>query len=693
MRMARRKADTYMLRRLCYDTLRDRQINKSFYTYNPALVFTEGVDFPDVAEFDELARNLYGDPPPEVDQDGDAPNSSSPPVRGAKKLMDLLRTLVPYVQFNVHYHDTVLSSPWAVHQMFQKSVAYETLFHAVNVETNSNALENFVLASNDAYYGFTLASLNSVCRLYTGRQMFAVILRGMGKTSAITTTTAVALMTLPRYNVLHVAHLKPLVLNTIREIKVIITEKFPEEVYGYIIRMMEDCLVIIFIESGNENKLSCRSGSRDSTVRGVDPNVVFVDESYCLSKGSYTSINAFEQRYGVKIIWVTSPVVTQADLLMEMLAEWRNKCRDMNLYRISFYCMNNEHSQYSNEYMGCYKIMYASRHNTYNNTSKNFESLITRSADTFANEMGVVRMEDIDRTLTSMQVERPVFSREFRDYLSSPEPFVNLDALPRGSVRERRDEIAYWIYMDPAYHASQTSAVALACVRFLPSSKKMVLCFLDRKLLSQGDIGYACDIMEQMYSACVLTLVKRSGGAKCNFFVAIERNSNPDAVRTNYYTWVDLRNRESGRHVLSKNNCEFFAYVADVTRTAGPVYGYLLGSTKSHMVASMANFFNNKHRSTLLIADTVEFGRFTPDVCTIDLLQKEIDSYRFHNGKYTGKHKHGTDDMITSLINVTYLMCSFKGSVMNRIDNYKDERNRPCSLPWININCKCHHVT
>ena len=107
IQMIRRKADSYLLQRLCYDSLSGRQANKSYYTYNATLAFTEEEDLlGDATEYDRLMRRLYGEPPTEVCQIDDKNNTASPAAKGASKLSGLLKNMVPYAQFMYHFHDT-----------------------------------------------------------------------------------------------------------------------------------------------------------------------------------------------------------------------------------------------------------------------------------------------------------------------------------------------------------------------------------------------------------------------------------------------------------------------------------------------------------------------------------------------------------------------------------------------------------
>ena len=212
-------------------------------------------------------------------------------------------------------------------------------------------------------------------------------------------------------------------------------------------------------------------------------------------------------------------------------------------------------------------------------------------------------------------------------------------------------------------------------VKVKASQEHLVLCFLDRKLLNGGNIGSVVSILEEMYTGCVTTLVANTNG-KCNFFVAIERNSSPDTVRKCYDLWVDLRKRRSGcpeARLLNANNCEFFSYV-DVYKDRTLAYGYYLGSKKFHMCSTVINMFNTKHKHLFRIATTMEHGVFSKDICSLEYLKTEVMNYFYQDGRFSGKKGLGmTDDIVLCLISSSYLSIHHKGAANYRIRNLKEE--------------------
>lgn len=670
-----RKADSHLFKRLIFDTPKLRQESKMMYGYNPHLTFRQ---YDDDNERPINLNALFGPPPRAVAQDTSNPSM----VRSVDTLKTTLDRMVQYVQFLNRIHNDVMEHPTNTHQMFQKSVFYEVLFYYCLYRTNHDFLTTLILGCNDVYHGFDMASVNKMREKYTGKQYMAIVPRGLGKTRCIKLSVAVALVTFKNCEILTMAHTRSLIGTTKDDVETCLINCFPQHIHGYHLKHHEDCLIVEF-NAGYSNRLKYPSACRPASLRGNNPDIGFLDEALCVTEDSYTVINAMIQRMHTKIGFVSSPISSRKDMLLNIVVNMTSKCRLINLYRLCFFCLHPVHVQYSSAYTGCYRKMFAPRYITYDQDNKAFESVITRTESSYENELGVIRPDDIANGLmdTYDVDNRPAFSKEFVHHVCSPTTHLRLGDLP---VEE---EVSYWIYIDPAYHPSKRSAIALCCVRFVKD--QLVVCFLDRKLLSQGDLGHVSVIMEEMYAKCVATMVENTVG-RCNFFVAIERNSNPDAVRSYYTNWVDQRNRPDAAAIgLTGANCEFFAFV-DVFSDRNLMYGYLLTGKKFHICSSVINFLNTKHKTHFRMATTSEYGAFSKDVCSLEYLLHEIKNYQYRDRKYTGKLTVGlTDDVILCLIMSTFFGMSHRMTAGVRIRNIKTENITNCTRPWIGMNCKC----
>ena len=648
-----KKADAYIYKRLIFDTPKLRQSNKSFYSYNPYLI----------CEKEILLDELYGLPPPQ--QNG-----------CLAKLNKTLDAVKPFVTFLRRIHSDAMDNTTSTHQMFQKSVFYEVCFYYCLYKTSEEVLTAMMLGCNDFYLGFLMASIDRMRIKYTGKQYMCIIPRGLGKTTCIKLAVAVALVTFIDCSILAMAHTRSLICTIKDDIENTLQSCFPPQVYGYRLSKHLDSLILEFNEWST--RLRYASACRPSSLRGEDPDIGFLDEALCVSEDSYTVINFMIQRKHTKIGFLSSPVSTKKDTLLNLVVNMSKKCSSINLYRLCYFCLDRLHVQYSASHTGCYRKMFAPRYITYDEANKNFEGVITRSEASYENELGVIRPEDIASgryDADNDDSNRAVFNNIFIDHLRNPITHIRFEDIPTDE-----DFTCYWIYMDPAYHPSEQSAIAIACVRFTREGHA-VLCFVDRKLVTHGDLGRVDSIMKEMYLRCIETIVDRSQGVKCYFFVAIERNSNPDAVRSYYNKWVN--------GVKDRRRCEFFNYV-DVYSGRNLSYGYNLGAKKKHSFSIVVAFLNNKHKTHFKVASTVEFGVYSKDICTLEYLVQEIKNFHYKDRKYTGKlNKVTTDDMTTCLIMSLWLGLAHRLNANTRITNLRTETVTHCTPPWIGTNCMC----
>lgn len=657
-----KKADAYIYKRLIFDTPKCRQNNKLFFSYNPYLICSDTQN--------DLFDDLYG-PSPEY---------TGKPEGGVTKLKKLLEILQPFVTFLNRIHGDVMENETTTHQMFQKSIFYEVCFYYCMHKTSEDLLTTMILGCNDTYLGFPIASIDRMRQKYTGKQYVSIIPRGLGKTRCIKLSVAVALITWRNCEILSMAHTRSLICTTKDDIETTLLTKFSPIVYGYEMRKHEDSLILHF-KDGSSSRLKYASACRPSSLRGNDPDIGFLDEALCVPEESLGVIIAMIQRDHTKIGMLSSPIASKKHALVNLVVNMKSKCSTINLYRLCFFCMNGLHVQYSVSHTGCYRKLFAPRYITYDEANKNFEGVITRSEASYENELGVIRPEDVAHGRYDAENDdstRAVFTKEFINHIRNPLTHVRIQDLFYDE-----EYACYWIYMDPAFHPSEQSAIAITCVRFVRGNQA-VLCFADRKLLNHGDLGRVSDIIEEMYVQCVTTLVEMSP-VKCYFFVAIERNSNPDAVRSYYNTWVNLHSKG----VVTKHQCDFFYYV-DVYSGRNLSYGYNLGVRKKHIFSTMVSFLNNRHNTHFKIASTVEHGVFTQNTCTIEHLVEEIKNFHYKDRKYTGKiNKVSTDDMTTCLVMSLYHGIAYRLTADKRISNLHTEQITHCTPPWIGTNCKC----
>lgn len=668
-------ATSYIYRRLIFDTPQGRQRNKLFFVYNPYL--TE--QSLDLEQEERELEELYGPPISPVKQTSDPLLEA-----GIAKIKRELEKMIPYVTFMQRIHNDVMDNPTTTHLMFQKSIFYEVLFFYCQHNTSENLLSTLMTGINSTYLGFSMASMTRMRIKYTGKQYISIIPRGLGKTRCIRLVFAVALVTFRGCQLLAMAHTKSLVYTTKDDIENTLETCFPPSKYNYTRCTHEESLIIEF-PGEPSNRLKYLSACRPASLRGNDPDIGFLDEALCVSQDSYGVINAMIQRMHTKIGFVSSPISSNKAALLNLVINMAIKCESINMYRLCYFCLDTIHVQYSASHTGCYRKLFAPRYITYNDENKSFEGVITRTNASYENELGVIRPEDItsgEFNADDMERNRAMFTPEFVSHLTSPTTYVRLNNLPV----ERRT--AYWIYIDPTYYASKSSAIALCCVRFVKET--VVICYMDRKLVSNGDLGRVEPIMEEMYAGCVTTVVRHSGrGTKCCFFLAIERNITPDGVQSCYSVWGDQTRRPGGKGVLTRNNYQAF-YYADVCEGRCVTYGFLLGAQKKRIFSHIIRRFNKSHSTSFRIANTAEFGAYTRDTCTTEHLKQEIEAFHYKDKRYTGKLTNvSTDDLITCVIMATYLGVAFKADAPIRMQNIETEKKTNCTTPWLGARCTC----
>ena len=452
-------ANTKLYKRLLFDTPQKREQNKQFFTYNPYLVSSSKNN-------EEYLEELYGKPPERVDQENNLSRVSN--------LKSDLEKMAPYITFLSRIHEDVMEKPTTTHLMFQKSIFYEVLFYYCLNKTSQDMLTNVILGANDFYLGFCIASIDKMREKYTGKQYVAIVPRGFGKTRCIRLVTAVALITFRGCEIFTMAHIKSLSSALKDDVESILNAKFPASRYNYKMFKHQDSIMLNFQGEKTFNRLKYASACNPSSLRGNDPHIGFLDETLCVSKDAYAVINAMNQRLHTKIGFVSSPIANKKDDLINLVVNMPSKCSQTNFYRICLFCLDRLHVQYSTSESGCYKRMFAPKHIMYTEDNKNFEGVLTRTETSYENELGIIYPEDINvDSVYRSDTGKSVFTKQFIAHICNPMTHIRLSELPY------EDEPAYSIYIDPAYHPSSQSAIAICCVRTIGEGKQCYVSWIE----------------------------------------------------------------------------------------------------------------------------------------------------------------------------------------------------------------------
>lgn len=672
----KQQSEGYILSRLLFDTSLKRSKNKQFHTYNPYTTYSTKQN-----KFDKLFA-----PQPNFKY-----CDSKKCEIGIFELKTLLEEMEPYVQCCKYFHEEVMEGAHGKHEMFQKSVFYEVFFFYCQNSTSTHLLSKAVLGLNDRFFGWGWVSVPNMIEKYTGKQYIAIVPRGFGKTRCIRTIAAVFLISFPGVEILALAHRKALITSVKDDVRSLLTTAFPPTMYGqYTLISHEDTMLLSRPGSKQISKFKYGSSYNADSLRGNDPDIGFQDEFMCIPERSHTILNAMNQRKHTKIGFLSSPMMDKKENLINLVQKMNIRCVGINLYRLCSFCMNPSHVQYSTTHTGCYRSLFTPSYITYSSDNKEFESIMTNSEASYKNELGVIHPselkteEGVDLFGNTQQCSQ--FSSKFVKYLKQPETYCSLYS---NTTRGVRDEV-YWIYIDPAYHASKQSAMAICCVKY--DSLGPMLVFMDRKLILNKDLGRVGELMENMYTRCVSTIVEHSAfNTSCHFFVAIERNINPDATITYYKTWVNQTNR------YPPDKVSFMLYV-DLAKQ-GPrrplnvnptmLYGYLVDKTKKNICDNIINLLNVHKMGRFRISITTEYGLYTSDTCMVEQLVEEMKKFQtIARLGCTGKiSSQSTDDCVFCFLMAIHLGSVYKRDAMNRIHNVR--LKIPCTLPWIKPNCRC----
>lgn len=714
MLLSQRRVDSYVWMRFLFDTPKGRISNSTYAVYNPYLVWGKDAD-----TFDDLFNTSAPQQRTQLtthnmctenvkDDDDDAREFK-------KNIKTALETMQDYFIFMRRILHEALVDPTHMYEMFQKSIIYEVLFYNMRYKTGQDeTLSRFLLGITDAYLGFSMTGIEKSKKKYCAKQYVAIIPRGHGKTRIQAVIIAVALVTLPDVKILAMAHTRNLICTTKDDVENILNKAFPASKLRYKTSRPEDNLILTFegVNNTTSSRLEYASACKSSTIRGHDPDIGLCDEALSVSPQAHTTINALSQRTHTKIGLLSSPLCNKYHLLLNFIRRLEgSENTDINMYRVSYFCFNDKHVQYSTSQMGCYRRMCVPRHIQFSKDNKLMDGIMASTDPTvsasdtsaFENELGVVRREDVERNENDGENDNNsgvrVFTDTFIEHLRDSFTHMLLENVP-GS--------AYWIYIDPAYHPTRQSAICIVCVKFQNETGRALLCYTDRKLVAQSDLGVVSSVIEEMYTHCIRTVVSfhRPLGEKCYFFVAIERNSNPDSVRAYYKTWVDLRRRippptktdpqKIARKAVSEGSslseetivnlihaCAEFFFYAETTSAGLTYYGYSVTSDKRSIFSGVANILNRKHTTYFRIALTNEMGWFMSDCCSLEYLLREVRQFRYKNRRFTGKvASDACDDAITCLVMCLFMGDAYKLSINERIDNF--EKNKRCSLPWVN---------
>ena len=670
--LTQRRSEGYILSRLMFDSPTDRSKNGQFSVYNPYTVYETEDDMTDL--FINEEDNSSG-------SDNDARGYGG--LAGLEELKTLLNTLEPYVKCCSRFHGAVLESSAASHEMFQKSVFYEVFCFFTRSRTSQYALEKLILGLSKRYTAWSTVSIPNMIEKYTGKQYLGIFPRGFGKTRTIKMISAVFMVSFPGVDILVLAHRKNLVSSVKDDVVAALIGSFPPSEHDhYRLERHDDSVLLVRPGGAPPSRLKYSSSSNADSLRGNDASIVFQDEFMCVPKKTFTILMAMFQRRHTKGGFLSSAAQGKNDYQVYLIKHG-GKCGSTNLYWLCNFCMMPDHVQYSNTHTSCYRgYLFTPPHITYSSDNKEFEAVLTQSEVSFENELGVIRPEDLaNDEEDEVPKHRSQFSRDFLRRFHNPENYVHLSSIDPHGPRDA----AYWVYIDPAFHSSKQSAMAICCVRY--DRHGPILVFMDRKMVHSNDLGRVGYLMGEMYVKCVETVVAQTNpNTCCNFFLAIERNINPDAARGYYMTWANQESR------LPFGRAKFFFYVDVYGGKKAAAYGYLVDASKKLKCDTIISMLNNgSSMGSFRVATSTEYCAFMRDTSIVEHLLKELKNFQSDEALgCTGKLTHETtDDCCFCFIMALYLGYQYRKDALVRVNNAKNESRRNCTRPWVTPYCQC----
>lgn len=476
------------------------------------------------------------------------------------------------------------------------------------------------------------------------------------------------------------------------------------------------------------NKLECVSSKKDSSLRGKNPNFVLEDEFIVLE--NHPTIIALAQRCHCQINYFSSPVYHKPEMYVNIIVDLNNS-DDTNLYRMMYFCMLKEHIKFSTTQQACINLwFYMPKHLVYSSDNRLITDVMSSGSkqnenalpyyitgprpSAYCNELGVVKRSDIEMAMQKREQAAKfdgddaststTFGPAFFEYMRNVKGYRDIhsvDFKTKNKAILRRayhfakdrqnnaallDHLDFFVYVDPCYNSGTQSAIAICCcIKPLDTSEKCLVTYLNHYFLTDNDLSLVHEKIGEMMLDCVLEMNKifKDQNKWCNFFVAVENNSQQSAVA--------LIHQQLENIVLNYQKKVRFSIYAFVTLKMAQnrrIQGYNLGKEKSDVFRAIIGFLNHLG---------VQFSRIIGVSLTqhitsssgekrhqtiIEHLLEECNYFRYDSQKrsYTGKtERTGSDDLVVALVMAIFLAKNYSDTIYN----YKYAG--AVKYPWIKL--------
>ena len=528
-------------------------------------------------------------------------------------------------------------SPCHFLEVYQKTLLLQTACYNIDFNYGYDNVVHFLYCMSRRYLGINYININFLAKKLTSKYTVAICQRGYGKTTIQAIVAAAALLTLRDMNIFMIAHKMEVVQQNRDKIKTILKIYKVTNNYRFVLKYPNQTIQLVH-EDGHTSTLRIASAKHDSALRGPDPNLCLVDETFSIDEKKIPTIMALGCRKHCPIMFFTSP--NKARMINFFRQE--NRIYFGILYMFRLFCTNPLHTKYSYSQPACVNLsFYVPRYLKFEQNTRDLTEILAGMYHTYNDEMG---------TFTSDQImtdkEKFLFTDDFRNSLDNVSMYVNVFDETR-KIYNIRDHgyIKVFIYVDPSYGGVEQSATSTVASCILPWSETPtpIIMFAQIQNVPMDELMYNDEYIFKMVVNCIEHCKSRfecvDDEYNVRFYVTMENNSSPASTQAVYAKLIARFDNYDNPVYLHYGG----AKNGNVARYCKP--GYTLNYMKSRIFIHIIQEILNKgsFKIDLHIPNYDEF---------VAQLKKQSTTFRYKPGQgLTGKVTPTCqDDLIVALV-------------------------------------------
>ena len=524
-------------------------------------------------------------------------------------------------------------SPCHFLEVYQKTLLLQTACYNIDNNYGPDRVLHFLYCMSRRYLGINYININFLAKKLISKYTVAICQRGYGKTTIQAIIAASALLTLRDMNIFMIAHKMEVVQQNRDKIKTILKIYKVTNNYHFILKYPNQTIQVVH-EDGHTSTLRIASAKHDSALRGPDPNLCLVDETFSIDEKKIPTIMALGCRNHCPIMFFTSP--NKARMINFFRQE--NRIYFGILYMFRLFCTNPSHTKYSYSQPACVNLsFYVPRYLNFEQNTRDLTEILAGMYHTYNDEMG---------TFTSDQImtdkESFLFTDDFRNSLENVQTYVSVfDEVRR---LYNHEIIKVFFYIDPSYGGVEQSATSIVASCILPWAEHPIIMFAKIENVSMDQLMYNDERIFEMIVQGIEHCKSRFDSVEnneCNirFYITMENNSSPASTQAVYAKLADHFNNYANPIYLYYGG----AKSVNVARYCKP--GYTLNYMKARIFIH-------------IIQETLNKGVFQIDLQIpnhdelVAELKKQSLTFKYKpgqglSGKVTPKCQ---DDLIVSLV-------------------------------------------